>query len=172
MRNVTKRVGTALGALAVSAAAFTTGAVPAQSAVAAGSAASAVPPGALAGIRTGAHPGFDRIVLDFPGGAPDIVGSRFVPELIRDGSGEVEPMPGAAFAEVTMFSAGTADGAGRSTYPGPRKFTTPGLNNVTGVAITGDYEGYLTLGTGLRRQTSLHVFTLTGPPRIVVDIAR
>lgn len=169
MSTITKRIVTVLGTLVLGATAFTTVAVPAQSAA---SDRSAVPPGALAGIRTGAHPGFDRIVLDFPGGAPNVVNSQFVPELIRDGSGEVEPMPGAAFAEVTMFSAATADGAGRSTYPGPRKFTTPGLNNVTGVAITGDYEGHLTIGTGLARRTSLHVFTLTGPPRVVVDIGR
>ncbi|MDQ3899909.1 MAG: hypothetical protein M3319_05470, partial [Actinomycetota bacterium] len=56
-------------------------AVPAQSGV------PAIP--ALSGIRTATHPTFDRIVLDLPGPRPQ-VSSRFVDELTRDGSGEVE----------------------------------------------------------------------------------
>ena len=163
---ITRRVTTVLGALVLSAAAVTAVAVPAQSAV------SSRAPGELTGIRTGAHPSYDRIVLDYPGGAPQVINSQFVPQLIRDGSGEVEQLPGAAFAEVAMFPAGTADVNGNPTFSGPRKFTTSGLNNVTAIAITGDYEGHLTIGTGMHRKTSLHVFTLTGPPRIVVDIGR
>lgn len=166
MRTITRRAGTVLGALVLSAAAVGTVAGPAQSAVSPGT------PGALTAIRTGVHPTYDRIVLDFPGGAPAVRRSEFVPKLIRDGSGEVEPMPGSAFADVTMFPARTTDLNGRPTYTGPRKVLNPGLNNVTGFAITGDYEGYLTIGMGMRRHTSLHVFTLTGPPRVVIDVAR
>ncbi|MGH4024551.1 MAG: AMIN-like domain-containing (lipo)protein [Pseudonocardiaceae bacterium] len=159
----------ALGTLvfcAAATAATAAAAVPGQSAVASAGV------GELTGIRTGVHSGYDRIVLDYPGGAPQVTRSQFVPRLIRDGSGEVEPLPGAAFAEVGMFPARTTDAQANPTYPGPRKFTTPGLSNVTAIAIIGDYEGHLTIGMGMHRRMSLHVFTLTGPPRIVVDIAR
>lgn len=164
----TRRVVAALGMLLLSAAVVTTAAIPGQAA------ASPSPgtPGALSAIRTGAHPTYDRIVLDFPGGAPQIRTSRFVDKLIRDGSGQVESLPGSAFAEVSMSPGQTHDAQGHLTYPGPRKFTTPGLNNVTAVAITGDFEGYLTIGAGLHRRTTLNVFTLTGPPRVVIDIGR
>ncbi|MGH3793855.1 MAG: AMIN-like domain-containing (lipo)protein [Pseudonocardiaceae bacterium] len=172
MGMITRRVSVTLAAFLLSAVVGTIAAIPAQSAV---QAQSAVPagsgtPGALTGIRTGAHPTFDRIVLDFPGGTPQVRTARFVDKLVRDGSGQVEPLPGAAFAEVSMFGGSTYDANGHPTYLGPRKFSTPGLHNVMAIAITGDFEGYLTIGIGMRRQTSLNVFTLTNPARVVIDV--
>ncbi len=38
------------------------------------------------------------------------------------------------------------------------------------VAITGDYEGVLSMGVGMRRQTWIKAFTLTGPTRVVIDV--
>lgn len=59
----------------------------------------------LIGIRTGVHSTFDRIVLDFSGPQPR-VSSRFVDELTRDGSGNIEWVTGAAFAQVRDARAG------------------------------------------------------------------
>jgi hypothetical protein len=56
--------------------------------------------------------------------------------------------------------------------PGPRKFRTRNLSNVMAVAITGDYEAYLTLGIGMRKQTWVKVFTLDAPTRVVIDVGR
>jgi hypothetical protein len=139
------------------------GAVPAQSAV------PDIP--VLTGIRTGTHPTFDRVVLDLSGPRPQ-AGSRFVDELIRDGSGEVEWLTGAAFAEVHATPSQAHDDAGHPSYPGPKKFRTPNLGNVMAVAITGDYEGVLSLGIGMRKQTWLNVFTLSNPTRVVIDVGR
>jgi hypothetical protein len=168
MRKIISRAAVVLATLLFSAGVITAVAIPAESAVP----AAAGTPGALTAIRTGAHPTYDRIVLDFPGGVPEVRDSRFVEELIRDPSGEVESLPGDQFAQVTMFPAATYDLEGNPTYLGPRKFTTPGLNNVTAIAITGDFEGYLTIAMGMREKTWLHVFTLTGPPRVVIDVGR
>ena len=38
------------------------------------------------------------------------------------------------------------------------------------VAITGDYEGVLSVGIGMRKQTSVKVFTLIRPTRVVIDV--
>lgn len=150
--------------LLMSAAVVTVGAVPAQSAV-----ASAPDIPVLTGIRTGLHPTFDRIVLDFSGPQPQ-VSSRFVDELTQDGSGDIEWLTGAVFAEVHATPAQAHDNAGHSSYPGPRKFGTRDLTNVTAVAITGDYEGVLSMGVGMRRQIWIKAFTLTGPTRVVIDV--
>ena len=55
---------------------------------------------------------------------------------------------------------------------GPRNFRTRNLINVMAVAITGDYEGYLSIGVGMRKQTSVTVFTLDAPTRVVIDVGR
>lgn len=136
------------------------------------SAQSAVPDTpVLTDIRTGAHPTFDRIVLDFSGPPPQ-VNHRFVDELIQDGSGDIAWLTGAAFAEVVTTPAQAHDDAGHSSYPGARKFRTRNLTNVMAVAITGDYEAHLSIGVGMRKQTWINVVTLTAPTRVVIDVGR
>ncbi|MBV8994514.1 MAG: hypothetical protein JO287_12640 [Pseudonocardiales bacterium] len=125
----------------------------------------------LTGMRTGPHPTFDRIVLDLSGPRPQ-VSSRFVDELTRDGSGEVEWLAGAAFAGVQVTPAQAQDDAGHPSYQGPQKFCTRNLANVMAVAVTGDYEGVLSVGVGMRKQTWTKVFTLHSPTRVVIDVGR
>jgi hypothetical protein len=54
----------------------------------------------------------------------------------------------------------------------PRKFRTANLNNGTAIAITGDYEAYLSVGVGMRKQTWVKAFTLDAPTRVVIDVGR
>ncbi|MGH3823696.1 MAG: AMIN-like domain-containing (lipo)protein [Pseudonocardiaceae bacterium] len=152
-----------LATLFVSVAVVTVAAVPAQS-------APDIP--VLTGIRTGVHPTFDRIVLDFSGPRPQVHSSRFVDELIRDGSGDIEWLTGAVFAEVVLTPAQAHHDAGQPTYPGPSKFRTRDLTNVMAVAITGDFEATLSIGVGVRKQTRVKAFTLTDPTRVVIDVSR
>lgn len=107
--------------------------------------------------------------LDFSGTQAQ-VSSRFVDQLTRDGSGNIERLTGAAFAEMHAMPAQAHCNEGHSSYPGPRKFRTRNLANVMAVAITGDYEGVLSVGIGMRKQTSVKVCTLTRPTRVVIDV--
>ncbi len=136
---------------------------------------SAVPPvpdtPVLTGIRTGVHPTFDRIGLDFSGPRPQ-VSSRCVDELVQDGSGDIEWLTGAAFLEVQVSPAQAHDDAGHPSYAGPRKFRTRNLTNVMAVAITSDYEATLLIGIGMRKQTWAKAFTLTAPTHVVIDVGR
>lgn len=166
MGMISRRLLVGLTSLLLTAVAIAAGAVPAQSA----------PPDtqiqSLTNIRTGVHPTFDRIVLDMtPGHRPD-VSYQFVDELIQDGSGEIDWLTGCAFAAVQVTPARAHDDNGNSTYPGPRKFRTRNLSNVMAVSITGDFEGVLSVGVGMRKQTWVKVFTLTGPDRVVIDVGR
>jgi len=157
MGTITRRL---LAALLLSAGLVAAVAVPALSAVPA-----APNTAVLTGIRTGKHPTFDRIVLDLSGPRPQ-VSSRFVTKLTQDGSGQTVPLPGTAFDAVQVKPAQAHD------YRGSRNFRTANLTNVTAVAITGDNEGVLSMGIGMRKRTWVKVSTLTGPTRVVIDVGR
>ncbi|RSN29673.1 hypothetical protein DL990_26235 [Amycolatopsis sp. WAC 01416] len=124
----------------------------------------------MTNIRTGQNPGFDRIVLDLTAGPAPAVRYDLVDELIADGSGEIVWLTGEYFIAVTATPAAAHDDAGNPTYPGPQKFRTRALRNVMAVAVTGDYEGTLSIGLGVRSRTPVTVFTLTSPNRVVIDV--
>ncbi|MFI9449741.1 hypothetical protein [Amycolatopsis sp. NPDC052450] len=124
----------------------------------------------MTNIRTGQNPGFDRIVLDLTAGPAPAVRYELVDELIADGSGEIVWLTGEYFIAVTATPAAAHDDAGNPTYPGPQKFRTRALRNVMAVAVTGDYEGTLSIGLGVRSRTPVTVFTLTSPNRVVIDV--
>jgi len=67
MGAITRRT---IATILLSAAVVAAGAVPAQSAPARSTQPSVPAIGVLTGIRTGVHPAFDRVVLDFSGPRP------------------------------------------------------------------------------------------------------
>lgn len=123
----------------------------------------------LTNIRTGQHPGFDRVVLDFVGPAPTVT-NQWTDELISDGSGEIFWLTGEHFVSVVTNPAQAHDDAGNPTYTGPQKFRTRNLRNVMAVGITGDYEAYVSIGLGTRTRTWVRTFTLSSPTRVVIDV--
>ena len=124
----------------------------------------------LTNVRVGAHATYDRIVLDFAGPRPGETFGDVVPELFYDGSGKPVDLPGTYFYQVVTRPAAAHDDNGNPTYTGSRKFTTPQLSNVQAFAITGDFEGQLTVGLGYRRATWQTVTVLENPTRVVIDI--
>jgi hypothetical protein len=90
--------------------------------------------------------------------------------VIQDGSGAVVPLRGGAFLQITV-------GANNDRYtPANRRE----LANVTGfptfdqVASAGGFEGYSSVGLGVRARLPFRVLTLTGPgntTRVAVDVA-
>ncbi|HEY1573126.1 MAG TPA: hypothetical protein VGG05_17420 [Pseudonocardiaceae bacterium] len=126
----------------------------------------------LTGIRVGRHATYDRIVLDFRGPTPSSWHTAWVRTLIADPSGKRVTLPGNAFLSVVARPASATDVNGRRTHTGPTRILTPQLATVRAVAITGDFERVLSLGVGVRHRTWVHVFTLTAPNRLVVDVGR
>ncbi len=126
-------------------------------------------------VRIGTHLGYDRFLIEFEedGRTPNgwsvgwISGSP-----IHDGSGELVDMEGNEFLEVRYLGS-----AGWVTYPeawyqGPQEFfgSTVGAINLVEAEMAGDYEGYVTWYVSAQTARPFNVFTLTGPPRLVVDI--
>lgn len=121
----------------------------------------------LVDVRTGHHPGFDRIVFDFDGPVPDRTRTRWVDEVRFDGTGVRMNLHGNAFLEVSMSATGYYHGL---TYRDPvRALALPNLNHMVSA---GGHDGRITVGLGLmQRTTVLRTFTLTDPSRYVVDVS-
>lgn len=128
--------------------------------------------GDLTAVRVGRHAAYDRIVLDFHGSPPTSFQATWTRQLTADPSGKVVSLPGNMFVAVVVRNASGTDLNGNRTYLGPREFTTPALRNVRAVAITGDFERVLSVGIGARHRSWVHVFALTRPSRLVIDIGR
>jgi hypothetical protein len=123
----------------------------------------------LVGIRTAHHPGYDRMVFDFSGPLPAYRSVTWTKALYYDGSGKPAVVQGNAHLRVVLRYAVGHDAAGRSTYgPATRGIALPGYVQLRNL---GDFEGVLTFGIGVSRRTYAHVYTLTHPSRLVIDLS-
>ncbi len=121
----------------------------------------------LADVRVGDHDGFDRVVLELTGTATPGWGVAWGDEAVAEGSGDVVPLEGDHV--LTISASGTA-------LPEPGSFEVPARLGPAGalaeVQVNGWFEGYTQVFAGVDgEERPFRVFTLTGPPRLVVDIA-
>ncbi len=122
----------------------------------------------LVGVTAASHPGFDRVVWTFTGGLP-ARRAAYVPRLLGDASGLPVRLAGDAVLQVTMSGADAHDAAGNSTAA--RRLVL-GLPNVIELAQSGDFEAVVTYGVGLAKAQPFHLFTLTNPSRVVLDVRK
>jgi hypothetical protein len=123
----------------------------------------------LVAVRAARHPGFDRVVFEFRGGAVPRHSVRYVDRLVQDGSGNTVSVAGAADLAVIFQGANAHNQSGAPTVS-PRRFS-PGLTAVKEIAQTGDFEAVVGYGIGLDRRRPLEVSTLSGPSRLVIDVS-
>jgi hypothetical protein len=122
----------------------------------------------LVNLRAGRHPGFDRVVFQLDGPSPSYYSVRYVPVVRLDGSGEPLSLRGTAFLEVVV-RAPTHDEDGRPVLTPTR--LRPDFPALREVSAPGSFEGQTTAGIGVTRKVGFRVFELTGPTRIVIDLA-
>lgn len=132
------------------------------------------PQGNLTNIRAGRHACFDRLVFDLKGKAPGYT-VKYVNTFYGQASGEPIPLRGGAKLSV-LVNAPAYDASGRPTYtPANRSEVV----NVTGyttfrqVRWDSSFEGYTSVGVGVRARLPFRVFTIqdaTGS-RLVLDVA-
>lgn len=67
-----------------------------------------------------------------------------------------------------MTNPPVAVGRTAPTYTGPLTFA-PRYPRLIALVRAGDFEGYVTWIAGLTAPACYHVFTLTGPTRLVID---
>jgi len=124
----------------------------------------------LTAIRTGHHGAYDRLVLEFSTGFGDAsVGYASV--IKEDPSDQVLQLQGNAYLSVVIQGAvATWNAVLHKPYSGP--FTvTPNYPTLKQVSVSGDFEAVLSFGIGLDRIAGFRASRLTGPDRLVIDVA-
>ena len=121
----------------------------------------------LVDLRAGRHATFDRVVFQIDGPMP-WYSVRYVPVVRMDGSGDPVTLRGSAFLEVVLRAATDDDGRSvlattrlRPDFPALREVRTDPVSN----------EGQTVAGVGVSQRVGFRVFELTGPSRIVLDLA-
>jgi hypothetical protein len=122
--------------------------------------------GQLTAIRTASHEsdGYDRIVFDFSGGIPswDLTRQE-APTFSRDPSGQPVTLDGNAGLKLVFRNADTGSGVTTDLKPP--------LKGIREIAQVGNFERYLTYGISLASSQCVRVLELSGPSRLVVDVA-
>ncbi|MDQ0618284.1 AMIN-like domain-containing (lipo)protein [Arthrobacter globiformis] len=127
-------------------------------------------------VRSGQHSCFDRLVIDIKGKAAGY-NVRYVSKVVQDGSGLPIKLRGGAFLQVTAHSPSYDSATGKATFvPANRSEVTnvSKCKTFRQVAWAGSFEGYTTLGLGVRARLPFKVYTLAGPgsgSKLVIDVA-
>ena len=113
----------------------------------------------LTNVRAGRHECYDRLVLDLnrPGEGYRV---RYVSAVHDQGRGAVVALRGGAFLQVDDQSQATT----RIAMPNVAGYTT-----FRQVAWGGSFEGYTTVGLGVRARLPFRVFRTTN--HLVIDVA-
>jgi hypothetical protein len=116
-------------------------------------------------VRVGTQGTYDRFVVQFDSSVPAYTVKRQNnPVFKMAASGQSITLSGTAGALVQVHTA-----TGANTYSGPVDFVHQEFLILKEARLTGDFEGYLAWGLGLSRAACLRTFTLSDPPRLVVD---
>lgn len=130
----------------------------------------------ITNVRAGRHACFDRMVVDLKRtGAGFTV--QYVSQVLTEGGGQVIPLRGGAKLAVVVKAPTYNVNTGVSTYNPANKselVNVAGYSTFRQVAYGGSFEGYTTIGLGVRARLPMRVFVLGGPgagSRVVVDVA-
>ena len=130
------------------------------------SAAAAPPIANVDAVRTGAHAGYDRLVVQFAGQRPGNIEIRpqSTASFVGAPSGMATKVAGTRGVKVLLNVADM-----HTQYSGPRTLKTDyaGLRETR---VIEDFEGYVTLGLGVNGNNCYRAFVLSNPTRLVVDI--
>lgn len=129
----------------------------------------------LTNVRSGRHDCYDRLVVDVAGD-PAGYSVSYVSAVTAQGSGNVVALRGGAFLQIDL-SIPANDANGNPTYrpANPRELVDlAGYRTFRQAAWGGSFEGYTTVGLGVRARLPFRVLTLEGPgsgSRLVIDVA-
>ncbi|MFJ1709661.1 hypothetical protein [Kitasatospora sp. NPDC088346] len=131
----------------------------------------------LVNVRTGAHPCYDRLVLDVPGSSaahPPGYHVRYVDTLVQDASGRPLPVRGGAVLEIVVTAPSYDPATGTPTYPARSGQPLPGVDlkgyrTFVDTRFAASFEGRTQIGLGVRARLPFRVIPLDG--RLVIDVA-
>jgi len=119
-------------------------------------------------IRTAQHPDcrYDRLVIDIAG-RPVAYSVRYVARVVTDASGQPIALPGADYLVITLRPAQAHRDSGRSTVP--RRVQVTSYPELRAWAVSGDFEGVVSVALGLRDHPAVRVGSVAN--HIYLDVA-
>jgi hypothetical protein len=122
--------------------------------------------GTITSIRVAHHDGYDRLVFGFATSLavpPYELHRQATSTFTRDASGQQVTLEGSAGIRTVL--------RGSDTTPGLPTDLKPQLPEIREVANIGNFEGVVSYGVGLKDQACFRAFELSGPSRLVIDVA-
>jgi hypothetical protein len=121
-----------------------------------------ISPAPLTAVSAGQHPCFDRLVFQLNG--PVAGYNLHYGPVLTEGQGLPLALRGGASLDIVLYAPANPSNV----------VNVSGFRTFRQVADGGSFEGYTTIGLGVRARLPFRVFTLPGPghqSRIVVDVA-
>jgi len=124
------------------------------------------PTALVSAIRTGSHPGYDRLVIEFASGVPGAITitPQPRPTFVNSPRGDSVTLAGSAGLHVVMH-----DADAHTSYSGSASLQPNGASIVE-VRRLEDFEGYVGLGLGVAKSSCYRAFMLASPTRLVIDV--
>ncbi len=126
-------------------------------------------PWTLASIRVGRHPGYDRIAFGFHGGIPDYQ-VVYVDTVKAAESDQPIHLNGQAYLQVLLKPVNAHDQQGNPTVGAVARQHLVGYPTLTAYALTGDFEGYVSVALGLTSKARFRVALLPTSRTLYIDV--
>jgi len=121
-------------------------------------------------VRVGSHKGYDRIVFQFQRSIPAMDVKVGKPPFSKDPSGLPLNVAGNDFLVFVLRGGTAVTPDGTLTYEGTTNFK-PDYPLLVQFVQAGDFEAQSEWVAGLTGPACIRAFTLTGPDRLVIDLA-
>lgn len=118
----------------------------------------------VSAVRVGAHPGYDRFVIDFSGAVPSYT---VTPQA--NSQFTLTPKGATVTREGTNGVLITVQPINWTAYAGPMSLR-PEFTYLREARLVQNFEGVQQWGLGIAGVAAVRVFTLTAPARLVVDV--
>ena len=121
--------------------------------------------------RVGSHPGYERIVVQYTGGAADLTWKTTWTSDPIDEKGERINVKGDVFLQIDV--AGVREPSAVATLPPTlHPGSLAGLSTVKGVSVQYPFEGQHMVLIGLSAKGSYRIQVLKDPSRLVIDVKK
>jgi len=121
-------------------------------------------------VRAARHEGYDRVVFEFAGSGTPGWSVQYVDTPSSQGSGDTVEVPGDAVLQVTAQGVSYPYETGATELSaGP--VPVSGTEAVQGVVYDTTFEGTAVAWIGTTAEAPFRVYALTGPSRLVVEVA-
>ena len=121
--------------------------------------------------RVGSHPGYERVVVQYTGGAADLTWKTTWTSDPIDEKGERINVKGDVFLQVDI--AGVREPSDVATLPPTlHPGSLAGLSTVKGVSVQYPFEGQHMVFIGLSAKNSYRIQVLKDPSRLVIDVKK